>query len=351
MAVLDGSTTATCWNATAAATAETTAAAADEEGRSATAAAEDSERVAAEEKLSQSDNNNFLSSPFQTPSATMTASAAMYPFMAADSLKLGHLEQGAGAAVAAAAASTDIAYSATTSTGHAAAAAAAGHGLGAAAASQHSYHAAATRDFLLRRGDVPSFHAVEASHGHSMFSADPFSSLHDPMQGARLADWSGHQMSAASMAAANQMYPTSAAYMNGMGMAAAAHHSTGAFFRYMRQPMKQEVTCQWIEPDQPSPKKPCNKIFASMHEIVTHITVEHVGGPEIANHACYWDGCAREGRPFKAKYKLVNHIRVHTGEKPFPCPFPGCGKVFARSENLKIHKRTHTGKLSPIHFS
>lgn len=223
-----------------------------------------------------------------------------------------------------------------------------------------------SRDFLLRRDNdylSPTTASQTGADVSSMlFHPHSHPAMHDNLQHHPSASLSNthfqhHQM----RMGMDYSHPYQTAYPpvhhHNLANIPVNHGTSGAFYRYMRNhpaQVKQEMQCLWVDPEQPlipsGNRKPCNKIFNSMQEIVTHLTVDHVGGPECTTHACFWLGCTRNGRPFKAKYKLVNHIRVHTGEKPFPCPFPACGKVFARSENLKIHKRTHTGKYKNKYF-
>ncbi|EMD41167.1 hypothetical protein CERSUDRAFT_80794 [Gelatoporia subvermispora B] len=58
-------------------------------------------------------------------------------------------------------------------------------------------------------------------------------------------------------------------------------------------------------------------------------------------HACNW--C---GKRFDRPSSLAIHVNTHTGEKPYVCEFPGCGRKFNVNSNMRRHYRNHCSSPS-----
>lgn len=72
----------------------------------------------------------------------------------------------------------------------------------------------------------------------------------------------------------------------------------------------QEQSCHWID---------CSASYSSQEELVRHIEKVHIDQRKGEEFACFWTGCVRRHKPFNARYKLLIHMRVHSGEKPNKC--------------------------------
>ena len=106
----------------------------------------------------------------------------------------------------------------------------------------------------------------------------------------------------------------------------ADNHQNGDLHQRQEEPMSHAVTCLWLDPEQPTPNI-CATLLSSMREVHDHIVNEHVNGEHV-DQACFWNGCARYGRYFRARNEFVLHLQEHTGiNEQYPCTVDGCDEV------------------------
>ncbi|XP_045499533.1 zinc finger protein 79-like isoform X2 [Colias croceus] len=80
------------------------------------------------------------------------------------------------------------------------------------------------------------------------------------------------------------------------------------------------------------PVSGCHKSFTTKTNLSTHLRI-HNGDRPFPCHEC--------GKAFRSKNTLNNHMRIHTGIKPYICPT--CGKQFSTNK-LSAHMRTHAAR-------
>lgn len=93
-------------------------------------------------------------------------------------------------------------------------------------------------------------------------------------------------------------------------------------FSQMRTPVGVKIACQ-----------ECGATFACGANLRNHMRI-HTGERPFVCEEC--------GASFTQRSNMRSHKRVHTGERPYMCGI--CGQTFARSSHLPGHMRTHTGE-------
>ena len=84
----------------------------------------------------------------------------------------------------------------------------------------------------------------------------------------------------------------------------------------------------------------CNVRYFVAEDLERHKLVHRLPPPQdpVKKHVCPHENC---GKAYSKLNKLREHVRSHTGERPYVCTKEGCTSAFSRPYGLKRHLMTH----------
>lgn len=82
----------------------------------------------------------------------------------------------------------------------------------------------------------------------------------------------------------------------------------------------------------------CGATLSSLEDLVDHVEA-HANIKGL--YVCKWGDCPRKDMP-SSWPALQQHLRLHTGEKPYKCPVSWCTQRFSRSDVMTRHLKSHS---------
>lgn len=109
------------------------------------------------------------------------------------------------------------------------------------------------------------------------------------------------------------------------------------------EPLPTTAALQRVQEDSPSSREEVKRELVARRALKARKRVEqqtflpnNVDHVKLPNNQCIWAGCTKR---FARQEHLKRHVKTHTQEDSFTCPF--CLRLFGRADNLKSHIKLH----------
>ncbi len=107
-----------------------------------------------------------------------------------------------------------------------------------------------------------------------------------------------------------------------------------------RTKMESHMHVHWGTQPRKCPEPSCPLTFADASNCDRHAK------SHLPEEDRVWKNCKEVGCAFRCRtnQNLVAHMRVHSGERPFKCPYGTCTYSAMQQGQITRHVRTHTGE-------